>query len=191
MSGKNERWLQRLTRHGTVTRMTTNTFTPELKALFLQVLGDTCSPKAAASTVGVSRQTCYYHRDNDLEFRAEWDKRIERALDTVLEESYRRAVVGIDEPVVFQGQISKTLDADGNERPLTIRKYSDRLLEVLMKWRYGDKLADRLRVRVEDTGLSPEALLAMPSDERAQLVALLSKYVTARPEQQENEDGVQ
>lgn len=171
--------------------MTTNTFTPALKALFLNVLSDTCSPKAAAATCGISRSAAYYARDNDLEFRAEWDKCIETALDTVLEESYRRAVKGVEEPVVFQGRISTTLDAEGKERPLTITKYSDRLLEVLMKWRYGDKLADRLRVRVEDTGLSPEALLAMPSEERAQLVALLSKYVTARPEQEDDEHGEQ
>jgi len=49
-------------------------------------------------------------------------------------------------------------------------------LEVLLKFRYGDQMADRLRVKVEDTGLSADALLQMPAEERAQLVALLSKY---------------
>lgn len=168
--------------------MNANSFTPALKAVFLQVLADTCSAKTAAAAAGVSRQTCYYHRENDLEFRAAWDRCIETALDAVLEESYRRAVKGVEEPVVFQGRISTTLDAEGKERPLTVTKYSDRLLEVLMKWRYGDKLADRLRVRVEDTGLSPEALLAMPAEERAQLAALLSKYASARPAQEDDDD---
>ena len=42
-------------------------------------------------------------------------------------------------------------------------------------------------MKVEDTGLDAEALLAMPADERAQLVALLSKYKSNRPE--EEEDG--
>ena len=86
------------------------------------------------------------------------------------------------------GAVSKTVDADGRERPLTITRYSDRLLEVLMKWRYGDQLADRLRVRVEEsTGLSPEALVAMPSEERAQLVALLSKYSAGRPAKEDDD----
>lgn len=162
--------------------MTTNTFTPERREIFLEALADTCSPKAAAKIAGISKQTCYYHREKDLEFRQAWDKRIDQALDAVLEESYRRAMVGIEEPVVYQGAISK--DAEG--RPVTITKYSDRLLEILMKWRYGDQLADRLRVRIEDTGLSPEALLSMPSEDRAQLVALLSKYAASRPKQDED-----
>lgn len=68
-----------------------------------------------------------------------------------------------------------------------MRKHSDRLLEVLLKFRYGEQMADRLRVKVEDTGLSPDALLAMPADERAQLVALLSKYNAARPHDEERD----
>jgi hypothetical protein len=157
-------------------------FTPERRARFLEVLSDTCSPKAAAKAVGIARSSAYYHREHDVDFRLAWDKCVDQALDAVLEESYRRAVVGVDEPVIFQGQVSKEVSPDGEERPLTITKYSDRLLEVLMKWRYGDQLADRLRVRVEEsTGLTPEALLAMPSEERAQLVALLSKYSASRP----------
>ena len=76
----------------------------------------------------------------------------------------------------------------GDERPLTGRKHSDRLLEVLLKFRYGEQMADRLRVKVEDTGLSADALLAMPADERAQLVALLSKYNAARPHEEDRDD---
>jgi hypothetical protein len=160
-----------------------HTFTPERKALFLEVLAETCSPKLASQAVGIARSTAFYHRTNDLEFRQAWDRAVDEALDAVLEESYRRAVTGVDEPVIFQGAISK--DAEG--KLLTVKKYSDRLLEVLMKWRYGDQLADRLRVRVEEsTGLSPEALLAMPSEERAQLVTLLSKYASSRPAKEDD-----
>ena len=71
--------------------------------------------------------------------------------------------------------------------PHAVRKHSDRLLEVLLKFRYGEQMAGRLRVRVEDTGLSADALLAMPADERAQLVALLSKYNAARPQEEDDE----
>ncbi|MCC3255913.1 hypothetical protein [Xanthomonas campestris] len=49
-------------------------------------------------------------------------------------------------------------------------------------------MADRLRVKVEDTGLSADALLQMPADERAQLVALLSKYSAARPREEEDHE---
>lgn len=165
-----------------------NTFTSERRARFLEVLEETCSPKVAAAAVGITRSTAFYHKANDLEFRAAWERAIDVALDAVLEESYRRAVIGVDEPLVHQGRISTAIDpATGEERPLTVRKHSDRLLEVLMRWRYGDQLAERLRVKVEDTGLSAEGLLAMPAAERAQLVALLSKYNAARPQEEDDE----
>lgn len=166
-----------------------NTFTPERRELFFQVLEDTCSPKQAAAAAGISRQTAFYHKANDIEFRTRWEKAIEVALDSLLDEAYRRAAIGYDEPVIHQGRLATTADpTTGEERPLTVRKHSDRLLEVLLKFRYGEQMADRLRVKVEDTGLSADALLAMPADERAQLVALLSKYNAARPHDEEHDD---
>ena len=145
--------------------------------------------KISAAAAGISRQTAFYHKANDIEFRTRWEKAIEVALDALLDEAYRRAAIGYDEPVIHQGRLATTADpTTGEERPLTVRKHSDRLLEVLLKFRYGEQMADRLRVKVEDTGLSADALLAMPADERAQLVALLSKYNAARPHDEEHDD---
>jgi hypothetical protein len=164
-----------------------NTFTPERKARFLEVLADTCSPKQAAAAVGIVRSTAFYHRANDMEFAAAWDRAIEEALDVLLEESYRRAVVGHDEPVIHQGRLAVQVDPEtGEERPLTVRKFSDRLMEVMLKWRYP-QMADKLSVKVESTGLNAEALLAMPADERKQLVTLLSKYAANKPEEQDDD----
>ncbi|WP_262220113.1 MULTISPECIES: hypothetical protein [Stenotrophomonas maltophilia group] len=56
---------------------------------------------------------------------------------------------------------------------------------MLLKFRYGEQMADRLSLKVEDTGLSANALLAMPADERAQLVALLSKYNASKEQDDE------
>jgi len=162
-----------------------NTFTPERRDLFFQVLEDTCSPKTAAQAVGISRQTAFYHKAHDPEFRARWEKSLEIALDALLDEAYRRAAIGVDEPVVYQGQLAMTRDpATGEERPLTVKKHSDRLMEVLLKFRYGEQLADRLRVKVEDTGLDADALLRMSSDDRKALTELLGKY-------RENTDDVE
>ena len=163
-------------------------FTPEVQELFLQVLEDTASPKQAAQVCGISRRLAFEYKQNDLDFRRRWEQSIEVAMDALLDEAYRRACIGVEEPVIYQGQLAMTRDAaTGEDRPLTVRRHSDRLLEVMLKFRFGDQLADRLRVKVDSTGLDAEALLRMPSDERAQLVALLSKYKTNRPE--EEEDG--
>lgn len=169
--------------------MAAKKFTPEVQEIFLQVLEDTASPKQAAQACGISRRLAFEYKQNDVEFRTRWEKAIDVAMDALLDEAYRRACLGVEEPVIYQGQLSTTRDPQtGDERPLTVRKHSDRLLEVLLKFRYGEQMADRLRVKVEDTGLSADALLAMPADERAQLVALLSKYNAARPHDEEQDD---
>ena len=135
-------------------------FNEAAREQFLEALEETCSVKHAAAKAGINRDTAYTHRKQDLAFAGRWDAAIERAVDDLLGEAYVRATT----------------------------EKSDRLLEVLLKFRYGDQMADRLRVRVEDTGLSADALLAMPADERAQLVALLSKYNAARPHDEEQDD---
>lgn len=166
--------------------MASKKFTPKVQEFFLQVLEDTASPKQAAQVCGISRRLAFEYKAKDLEFRRRWEQAIEVAMDALLDEAYRRACIGVDEPVIYQGQVAMARDvATGEDRPLTVRKHSDRLLEVMLKFRYGDQLADRLRVKVEDTGLSAEALLQMPSNERAQLVALLSKYSAAKDDDDE------
>ena len=168
--------------------MIPNSFTPERREVFFQVLEDTCSPKQAAAAAGISRNTAFYHKANDHEFRSRWDKAVEVALDALLDEAYRRAALGYDEPVIHQGRVATVADPEtGEERPLTVRKHSDRLLEVLLKFRYGDQMADRLKVKVEDTGLDADALLRMPSEERKALTELLAKYKGNRREEDDDE----
>lgn len=168
--------------------MIPNSFTPERRDVFFQVLEDTCSPKQAAAAAGISRNTAFYHKANDPEFRSRWNKAVEVALDALLDEAYRRAALGYDEPVIHQGRVATVADPEtGEERPLTVRKHSDRLLEVLLKFRYGDQMADRLKVKVEDTGLDAEALLRMPSEERRALTELLAKYKSNRREEDDDE----
>ena len=173
--------------------MAAKKFTPEVQELFLQILEDTASPKQAAQVCGISRRLAFEYKQNDLEFRRRWEQSIQIAMDALLEEAYRRAVVGVDEPVIYQGQVSTARDPNtGEERALTVKKHSDRLLEVLLKFRYGEQMADRLAVKVEQhTGLDPTALLAMTPEDREQLQFLLHKYVGAEQTALEHEDGQQ
>lgn len=137
-------------------------FTAERKAMFLQHFEETCSVKDAAAYAGVDRRTAHHHRRQDAEFAREWDAARERALDDLLGEAHRRATV----------------------------EKSDRLLEVLLKFRYGDQMADRLAVKVEQNiGLDPDALLAMPDADRHALQELLGKYVNAEQTLQIGHDG--
>lgn len=168
--------------------MAAKKFTPEVQEVFLQVLEDTASPKQAAQVCGISRRLAFEYKQNDLEFRRRWEQAIDVAMDALLDEAYRRACIGVDEPVIYQGQLATARDPQtGEERALTVKRHSDRLMEVMLKFRFGDQLADRLRVKVEDTGLSADALLQMPAAERAQLTALLAKYAANKHEEQDDE----
>lgn len=77
--------------------------------------------KHAAAKAGINRDTAYTHRRQDLAFAGRWDAAIERGLDDLLGEAYIRATT----------------------------EKSDRLLKVLLKFRYGDQMADHLTVKVE------------------------------------------
>lgn len=128
------------------------TFHPHLKERFLEVLEETCSVQDAAAAVGVARSVAYYQRKADLGFAKRWDEALNRALDDLLGVAHRRAVA----------------------------EKSDRLLEVLLKFRYGDRMADRLAVKVEGSiGLDPDALLQMDDADRRALQELLGKYTHA------------
>lgn len=160
-------------------------FTKAARDHFLEVLRATASPTRAAAAAGVSRTCAYLARDRDLEFRVAWDAAVELAMDRLVEESFRRAVDGVEEPVVQGGHVVAVRDpSTGEERPLSVTRYSDRLLEIMLKWRYPEKFAERMRadVKVEGLGLAPEALLAMTPVERQALIALLTKYRDAEKE---------
>jgi hypothetical protein len=91
-------------------------------------------------------------------------------------------VDGVEEPVVQGGRVVWMRDPDtAEDRPFSVTRYSDRLMEVMLKFRYPEKMADRLRadVKVDGLGLAPEALLRMSPGERRTLIELLTKYRNA------------
>jgi hypothetical protein len=154
------------------------------KEIFVATLRETASAMKAAEAAGICVDTAYAARKEDPEFAARWEQAVEVALDQVLGEAYRRSMRGVDEPVVQGGQWVECEDESGQTRRVTITRYSDRLLEVLLKFRYGDQLADRVKVQTEGPlGLEPEVLLRMNPTDRGVLLGLLQKYVAlARPE---------
>ena len=60
----------------------------------------------------------------NLEFRVAWDKAVELAMERLLEESYRRAVDGVEEPVVQGGKVVWVRDPDTGEERRVQRQLS-------------------------------------------------------------------
>jgi hypothetical protein len=71
--------------------------TKAVKAAFVEVLRETASPTQAAKFCGVSTNIAYVARARDPQFRVEWDRAVEQAMDQLQGEAYRRAVPRRDE----------------------------------------------------------------------------------------------
>jgi hypothetical protein len=144
----------------------------------------------------VSRQNVYQFCCSHKEFAAEVQDAFEAAVDALEAEAHRRAFEGIDEPVIYKGQLmgdwvgpdGKGCDPDTPGAvfvPLTIKRYSDAVLIFLLKglrrWRYGDKLD----VRSQDGGLPavarsvPVTVDGDPSSPQEQRPSLSSEALIA------------
>lgn len=110
------------------------------------------------------------------EFHEAWTAALEIGNDYLEQEAQRRAVEGYDEPVVHKGIQAFVRDPqtgelelgpDGKPIPLTVRRYSDRLLEVLLKARRPEKFRENMKIEAEVTG----GVLAIPQTDQANLSA--------------------
>lgn len=74
------------------------------KAIFLAQLADAGMVTESAQAAGVDRKTVYNWRKNDKEFAQAWDDALEAGTEILEREAARRAVDGVEEPVIYQGQ---------------------------------------------------------------------------------------
>lgn len=148
----------------------------------------------AAEAAGVSPGAVYRARKTDPDFAAAFEEAEEIVAHTIEDEMYRRAVEGVDEPVVYKGAISyelepyvdedgnqrvrHRLDADGNPIPVTTRVYSDALLIHMSKGRLRDRYGtERTEVSGPDGGP-----IVMGETERASRLASLLNALRDRKE---------
>lgn len=165
--------------------------TEKRKEVFLRVLAETGVAKAAARAAsphgrGDSTATFRDEARRDPRFAAAWREALREADERLEEEAHRRAVTGIKEPVFQKGE--RVVDANGE--PAFVVRYSDRLLELLLRARV-DKFverrelhhsgsvahgpADRLSIGVSD-------LDALSPTQREQLRGILQTIAEARGE---------
>lgn len=111
---------------------------------YLDVLAATGNHSAAARAIDIATGTAYGWRkddgwkisleDEEYTFGELCSQAESMFADSVEEEVVRRAVTGYDEPVVYKGMIMTEIDDEtGKHKTVTVKKYSDRLLEILLK----------------------------------------------------------
>jgi hypothetical protein len=144
--------------------------TPKKKAAFLASFEELHVVSDAAKAAGVARSTVYEWAEKDSEFAKAWDELVDRSTDLLEREAYRRAAVGVEEPVFYQGK-----------KVGVVKRFSDTLLIVLLKARKPDMYRERVehtgagggpvehRMRLDLKGLTDEQLAALeaiqPSDD--------------------------
>lgn len=74
--------------------------------VFLSALADAATIGEAAAEAGIARKTAYRWKESDGEFAAAWDDAIESGTEVLEREATRRAVHGVEEPVIYQGQLT-------------------------------------------------------------------------------------
>jgi hypothetical protein len=132
-------------------------WSPEVEERVLDVIARTGSPKRASELVGVAASTIHDHKARDPDFGARYQQAMDAAFHAVLGRAFDRS---LDE-----------------EEP------SDRLIEVLLKFRFVDR-APAFDPTAPDAarsdgpaGLDPRVIARMAPADRAALAAALGSYV--------------
>jgi hypothetical protein len=139
------------------------------KQIFLETLELHASiPEAVRSQPWYDRSQFDDWREGDQLFADAWKNAYETAIDTLRLEAWRRAVNGVDEPLMHRGQLIKD-----EEKLATVKKYSDPLLMMLLKRYDAEFNNDRVKIeqttnaKIEDNSkrLSPRVLAQMSEAE--------------------------
>lgn len=110
------------------------------REVFIEGLASGLSVTGSANRAKVPRRTVYDWRDGDPDFRAAWDDALDSGSDILEDEAFRRAYHGVSEPVVAMGRVAKNEDGS----LLTVQKYSDTLMSLLLKGRKPERFRERV-----------------------------------------------
>lgn len=97
---------------------------------FLSVLGRTGNPSSACKESGLTRRQINVMKQRDASFAIAYDEALDDAADLLEAEAWRRALEGIEQPVLKAGL--PVLDPVTHE-PMIVRRYSDPLLVLLLR----------------------------------------------------------
>ncbi len=138
-------------------------WTPAIEARVLEIVARTGSPKMAAEQIGISVATIHDHRRRDAEFGSRYGAAMDTAFHQVLSKAFERSMA--------------------DEEP------SDRLIEILLKFRWPERLNGFLAFTAEGgsaatapAGLDPRVIARMAPADRTMLIDLLGRYLVVETE---------
>lgn len=116
-------------------------FTDERKVKFLTFLAKFGLRMRAAQYAGVSYATACNHKNADKDFAAAWNEAAELFTEGLENEALKRAIDGWDEPVYQKGELVGT-----------IHRYSERMMEILLKANLPQKYRENIKLDANVTG---------------------------------------
>ena len=102
---------------------------------FLTILAECGNVSEACKAAGIDTKTAYKRRKADPEFAEAWQSALDTAADVLEREAWRRAHEGVDEPVLYKGQVVGA-----------VRKHSDLLLMFVLKGLSPEKFREKVYI---------------------------------------------
>lgn len=165
------------------------------KRKFLNALAQSGNVSGSLKAAGWNRDNMLYWKKNDPLFAHQYDLAIDKAADMLEAEATRRAVNGYEDVQLYQGKVvyhqypvghprqgEFMLDEWGDPIPVVVRKYSDRLLELLLKAARPDKFRENIEVNnTHRGGVLVVGMMGQPTDPKK--FASYEEEVAAHQEQ--------
>lgn len=121
---------------------------------FITALASVGNVTEACKLASISRDTVYHHRKSDPSFAKKWADAEQQAADILEKEAWRRATEGVAETQFYKGEPCGS-----------IQRYSDRLLEFLLRGARPEKYRERFILPVAELDKLIERELAMARGE--------------------------
>lgn len=138
--------------------------------VFLDGLAEGMTPQGAAVRARIHRSVAYRWRETDQAFREAWERAYAAGTEFFEEEAKRRAILGTEEPVWYQGK-----------QVGTVRKPSDRLMELMLKARAPEKYRERVDIQHSAAPMSPAELQAAREAGMRPEVEAAARVIAALP----------
>lgn len=143
-------------------------FTPGRADMFLEAISSGSEDSEAAEYADITVAAANKRRKTDAKFAAAYKEAREARIETYRMEAKRRAIDGWQEPVFYQG-----------EQIGTTRKFSDRMLEVLLRAEDPDTFGDKHVVEILTTPMTGADVAAAVAVGQLEGMAELLEQVAA------------
>ena len=118
----------------------------------------------AAEDLHISRMALYGKRNRDEAFRKKWDEAVGWGIDVIEDEAKRRALLGTEEPVFYEGEIVAT-----------VRKKSDYCLGLVLKAHKPNYKEKHEITGPNDGPLISKVIVYLPDNQRSKSNSLKEK----------------